>query len=340
MEEERRLAYVGITRARDVCYMSHAWSRSCSASTQYNPPSRFLDEIPEHLIESTGNVSGRSSYGRQSYGTATGERRWRLVRRSAAVPPRRTGSSVAAATSTPTSAPTRTLTANGWSRRPSASGAQNSPAPSNSQELGLRIGDDVEHPSFGDGVIIDISGEGDKAEAAINFAGVGTKHLALAWAPLKEERERRVGVQESAREGSDLGREFDGQHVDGGRAGGRPAPAGTVDDHRPVEGQATRLPVDPRRRPDPRRHVGAWRVHLRTGAVGGIEHRQPAGDARQEGSGVLYVRARSGQGLDKLTGALGDTGAYVIGGLAMSRSKLGEHTEVFAERLVAATADA
>ena len=47
-----------------------------------------------------------------------------------------------------------------------------------------------------------------------------------------------------------------------------------------------------------------------------------------------------GKALDKLTNALGDTGAYVIGGLAMSRSKLGEHTEVFAERLVAATATA
>ena len=50
----------------------------------------------------------------------------------------------------------------------------------------MRIGDDVEHPSFGEGVIIGISGEGDKAEAVINFAGVGTKHLALAWAPLKK----------------------------------------------------------------------------------------------------------------------------------------------------------
>ena len=50
----------------------------------------------------------------------------------------------------------------------------------------MRVGDDVEHPSFGEGVIIDISGTGDKAEAVINFAGVGTKHLALAWAPLKK----------------------------------------------------------------------------------------------------------------------------------------------------------
>ncbi len=72
MEEERRLAYVGITRAMRRLYMSHAWSRQLFGSTQYNPPSRFFDEIPEHLIESTGNVSGRSSYGRQSYRSGGG----------------------------------------------------------------------------------------------------------------------------------------------------------------------------------------------------------------------------------------------------------------------------
>jgi len=49
LEEERRLAYVGITRARERLYLSNAWSRSLFGSTQYNPPSRFLKEIPEHL---------------------------------------------------------------------------------------------------------------------------------------------------------------------------------------------------------------------------------------------------------------------------------------------------
>ncbi len=66
LEEERRLAYVGITRARDRLFVTHAWTRSLYGSTQYNPPSRFLDEIPGELVESRGNVSGRSSYGRQS----------------------------------------------------------------------------------------------------------------------------------------------------------------------------------------------------------------------------------------------------------------------------------
>ncbi len=50
MEEERRLAYVGITRARERLYLSNAWCRSLWGQTQYNPPSRFLQEIPEALM--------------------------------------------------------------------------------------------------------------------------------------------------------------------------------------------------------------------------------------------------------------------------------------------------
>ncbi len=77
MEEERRLAYVGITRAMRRLFMSHAWSRILFGSTQYNPPSRFFDEIPDELIESTGNVSGRSSYGRLELSPARRPRRSR-----------------------------------------------------------------------------------------------------------------------------------------------------------------------------------------------------------------------------------------------------------------------
>ena len=54
LEEERRLAYVAITRARQRLYVSHAWSRVLFGSSQYNPPSRFLDEIPAALIEESG----------------------------------------------------------------------------------------------------------------------------------------------------------------------------------------------------------------------------------------------------------------------------------------------
>ena len=66
LEEERRLAYVGITRARERLYVTHAWSRSLFGSTQYNPPSRFLEEIPAELVDAQGNITGRSAYGRQS----------------------------------------------------------------------------------------------------------------------------------------------------------------------------------------------------------------------------------------------------------------------------------
>ncbi|MGH9133286.1 MAG: UvrD-helicase domain-containing protein [Ilumatobacteraceae bacterium] len=173
MEEERRLAYVGITRAMHRLFMSHAWSRMLFGSTQYNPPSRFFDEIPGELIESTGNVSGRSSYGRQSY-----RRRDGGSDRGDPPPYRRRG---VGAGDEHASDEHRERVVDAAL----AAGRRNAPAPSNSQELGLRIGDDVEHPAFGEGVIIDISGAGEKAEAVINFPGFGTKHLALAWAPLK-----------------------------------------------------------------------------------------------------------------------------------------------------------
>jgi DNA helicase-2/ATP-dependent DNA helicase PcrA len=52
LEEERRLAYVGITRARERLYLTHAWSRSLFGTTSYNPPSRFLAEIPSDLLRS------------------------------------------------------------------------------------------------------------------------------------------------------------------------------------------------------------------------------------------------------------------------------------------------
>ena len=61
LQEERRLAYVGITRARERLYVSRAHMRSAWGQTSYNPPSRFLDEVPEHLVEwqrGASSVSG------------------------------------------------------------------------------------------------------------------------------------------------------------------------------------------------------------------------------------------------------------------------------------------
>ena len=170
LEEERRLAYVGITRAQQRLFLAHAWSRQLFGSTNYNPPSRFIDEIPAELIDQIGAVSGRTTYGRQSY----------RARDEWADPP-----------------PYRRVDRddNGDADRHRErvveaaliAGQRNKqPSPSNSQLIGLRLGDDVEHPAFGEGVIIDIRGQDDKAEATIRFRDAGTKHLSLAWAPLKK----------------------------------------------------------------------------------------------------------------------------------------------------------
>ena len=198
MEEERRLAYVGITRAQQKLFVSHAWSRQLFGTTNYNPPSRFLDEIPTALVEESGAVGGRSGYGRQSY-------RKRSTDDGGAPPPYRRAGGGSGAGGSGSSASSSGSGSGGyrspvssfdpdddvdWHRErvvdaALAAGRRHEPAPSNSQELGLRTGDDVEHPAFGEGVIIEIRGQGDKAEATIRFREAGTKHLSLAWAPLK-----------------------------------------------------------------------------------------------------------------------------------------------------------
>jgi DNA helicase II / ATP-dependent DNA helicase PcrA len=193
MEEERRLAYVGITRAQQKLFVSHAWSRQLFGTTNYNPPSRFLDEIPAELVESSGSVGGRSGYGRQSYrdrGRSGGDFGSPPAYRRRDDESEREQRAGAGGGRSPVSSfdpdddvdvhRERVVSA------ALAAGRRNEPAKANSQELGLRLGDDVEHPAFGEGVILEIRGQGDRAEATIRFREAGTKHLSLAWAPLKK----------------------------------------------------------------------------------------------------------------------------------------------------------
>ena len=152
LEEERRLAYVGITRAEQRLYMTHATTRTLYGSTQYNPPSRFVKELPEQLVQVIES-SPRNRLGGGSSGRGTSRRfegRERLV--DAAM---RAGRGAT---------PARTKGA---------------------EQLGLRTGDDVVHESWGEGVIIDMIGVGEKAEVVVRFPDVGEKRLLLAWAPLK-----------------------------------------------------------------------------------------------------------------------------------------------------------
>ena len=165
LEEERRLAYVGITRAERRLYLSHAWSRSLHGSRQYNPPSRFLDEIPLDLLDRRGSVDTGADEGR-------GHLRERTDWSRTPVPDFRGGTSRGGSRSG-----SRSVTS-------AASDALRPPSREPRSEHSFSIGDDVVHPVFGEGVIINLEGVGEKAEAEVRFVERGTKRLALAWAPL------------------------------------------------------------------------------------------------------------------------------------------------------------
>lgn len=163
MEEERRLAYVGITRARELLNVSHAWSRSLYGNTQYNPPSRFLEEIPHELFRIEGNANAQSfSGGASSFGSGGSSRRERTYGNSFSE--EHTNRVVDAAI---------------------AAGRTAAPVVNANVLSDIKVGEDIVHPTFGEGVVIDIKGAGEKAEVTIRFRDKGTKILALAWAPLK-----------------------------------------------------------------------------------------------------------------------------------------------------------
>jgi DNA helicase II / ATP-dependent DNA helicase PcrA len=170
LEEERRLAYVGITRARRRLYLTHAWSRTLFGGTQYNPPSRFLDEIPTELVR---DVEGhrRASRGGRVYGAGGGG--WRSGSTAGSGDRSGGGDRALRIAAGRDRIVERALEA----RRPARSGAAG---------LGLKVGDDVRHNTFGEGVILDMSGSGDKTEALVRFRDVGEKRLLLSWAPLQK----------------------------------------------------------------------------------------------------------------------------------------------------------
>ncbi len=125
LEEERRLCYVGLTRAEERLYLTRAWSRNMWGSNNYNGPSRFLSEIPENLMTKA-----------------------KRIRRS------------------------RTME----SRTPTATVS----------DADVSIGDRVIHTHWGEGVVKEIVGAGDRAEAVVIFDAHGSKRLLLAWAPLQK----------------------------------------------------------------------------------------------------------------------------------------------------------
>ena len=132
LEEERRLCYVGITRAKESLYITHAEQRRLHGMDSFAQASRFIAEIPEELVE---EVRPRVQVSR------------------------------------PVSTASRAARRSGGSISPAA-------------ELGVRLGQHVRHAKFGDGVILNCSGQGAHAQVEVNFETVGTKILVLAYANL------------------------------------------------------------------------------------------------------------------------------------------------------------
>ena len=144
LEEERRLMYVAITRARRRLYLSHAQSRMLHGQVRYGLPSRFLDELPEQVLLHLN----RRAYDSTCASAHSGSASFRAE-------------SPAAHYAAPT---------------PRATPAGN--------DTGYRVGQSVTHAKFGAGIIIDFEGRGPDARVQVKFRDAGTKWLALAYAKL------------------------------------------------------------------------------------------------------------------------------------------------------------
>ncbi|EMF26482.1 ATP-dependent DNA helicase II [Streptomyces gancidicus BKS 13-15] len=150
LEEERRLAYVGITRARERLYLTRSTMRSAWGQPSYNPPSRFLEEIPAAHLE------------------------WK-----------RTGGSGPVA-SGPASGVAASLSSS--RSRSSASGASGFATRRTSEKpvVSLAVGDRVTHDQFGLGTVVAMKGTGANAEATIDFGDDKPKRLLLRYAPVEK----------------------------------------------------------------------------------------------------------------------------------------------------------
>ncbi len=151
LEEERRLAYVGITRAQQRLYLTHAWTRNVHGASMYNAPSRFLEEIPEELVDDRG--TSRSHLRQSGYHRETAQE-------SSSFP--------------------------GRDRMVDAAQAARTPVEADLNPVHLVVGDDVNHAKFGLGVVTDVKGAGGDAEITVNFTTEGTKVLMASFARLEK----------------------------------------------------------------------------------------------------------------------------------------------------------
>jgi len=161
IQEERRLFYVGITRAKKRLYLSLAMSRSQFGDTSVAMPSRFLQDVPDHLIE-----------WRQSPGMANS----RGGTRSRALNAGRPRQSFSYSTSLPP-APSREKRE--WTSPVTGAVRDNG-------ELTLTAGDRIRHTDFGEGRVVGVTGQAPKAVAEVLFDTAGRKRLLIKIAPIEK----------------------------------------------------------------------------------------------------------------------------------------------------------
>jgi DNA helicase-2/ATP-dependent DNA helicase PcrA len=156
LEEERRLAYVGLTRARERLYLSRAVLRSAWGQPSYNPASRFLEEIPPQLVHEKRTASAAAPSARGGYG----------------------GSGSGSVSGGGFGGGKRSLAPAGWGKN--AGRVKERPA------ISLAVGDRVNHDRFGLGTVVAVGGPADDAKATIDFGAEGTKQLLLRYAPVEK----------------------------------------------------------------------------------------------------------------------------------------------------------
>ncbi|MDI3385678.1 DNA helicase PcrA [Streptomyces sp. B-S-A8] len=149
LEEERRLAYVGITRARERLYLTRSTMRSAWGQPSYNPPSRFLEEIPDQHLD------------------------WKRTGPAAPPPSRGPAGSVVSSLSSSRS-------------RGGPSGFATRRTAGDRPVVSLAAGDRVTHDQFGLGTVVGVEGAGDKARATIDFGDPKPKVLLLRYAPVEK----------------------------------------------------------------------------------------------------------------------------------------------------------
>ena len=168
LEEERRLAYVGITRAEKILYLTNANSRLLYGRTNYNQPTRFLREISSDLLNYQGLARPANSSFKVSYTNSDTGKFGQGMSLAQALQERKRQAA-------PSSISTNSL--------PFGKSGQSQPS---KPEVAWAIGDIAHHKKWGDGTVLAVSGSGNSQELKINFPEVGLKKVLASIAPIEK----------------------------------------------------------------------------------------------------------------------------------------------------------